>query len=244
MSNGTKKDTRIAPKTLIIASLSSVTAALVVSHVWGAGTLIGAGVTPVIVTLVSEALKRPAQAIPTVRPRSARRFDPVAEGRRGLEEGDLDAAWAVGSGVEPARTLHRAATRRAPRRRVVIALATGLVGFAIAAFVLTGSELVFGHSAVSSGSRRTTLFGGSDHKSKAKQTEKQQQTTTTPTTTTTTPTTTTPTTTEPQQTTPQTTPPPTTTTTAPAPAPQAVPPAGGTTAPQPSAPSTTPAPSP
>jgi hypothetical protein len=233
VSGNDRQDSRVGPKTLIVASLASVTSALVVSHVWGPGTLFGAAVTPVIVTLVSELLQRPAKVITTVRPvrsRAARRFDPVAEGRRGLDEGDLDPAWAVATGDEPARSVHRARTRRPPRAAVRAALVTGLVAFAIGGLVLTGSELVFGGSAVSSG--RTTYFGGASGPAKARTTPDTKtptgkttttDTTTTDTTTTTAPTATTDTTTTTTTTAPTTTttaPPPVTTT---APAPQTTP---------------------
>jgi hypothetical protein len=245
VSGNDRQDSRVGPKTLIVASLASVSSALVVSHIWGPGTLVGAAVTPVIVTLVSEALQRPAKVITTVRPvrsRAARRFDPVAEGRRGLDEGDLDAAWAVATGEEPARSVHRVRTRRIPRAAVRAALLTGLVGFAIGAFVLTGSELVFGGSAVSGGHRRTTFFGGAGAPATTKTTPDTKTTTdpatthTTTGTTTTDPTTTGTPTTQTAPTTATTAPPPVTTT---APAPQATPPPatttdpGGTTTPSP-----------
>ena len=82
----------LSASTLMIASASSAVAAIVVSKLWGGGTLIGAATTPIIVALVSEALRRPARAIDTVRTTRGARFDPIAEGRRGLAEGDLDRA--------------------------------------------------------------------------------------------------------------------------------------------------------
>jgi hypothetical protein len=170
----------VSPMTLAAASLASVVSAIVVSHIWGPGTLYGAAATPVIVALVSEALNRPKRVIQTARHvRSTRDYDPVAEGRRGLDEGDLAT---MASGGEAQRSLHRAPRGPpVPRRRgVLIALATGAVAFAVAAFALTGGELVFGHSAVGGVSSRTTLFGGSSgnhHKSKsASQGHKQQST--------------------------------------------------------------------
>jgi len=169
--------------TLAIASASSVAAAVVVSHVWGAGTLFGAAVTPIIVALVSEGLHRPQRVLKTVR--ETRTFDPLAEGRRGLEEGDFHAARLPESANgAPQRTVHRVEPRRVPRRRTLaVALATGLVAFAIGAFLLTGADLVFGDSA-GSGSSRTTLFGGgkpaasSTTKTGEEQTTDTQQTTT------------------------------------------------------------------
>jgi hypothetical protein len=50
-------------RTLVIASAASATAALLTSQLWIAGTWIAAAMTPVIVTLVSELLHRPAEKI-------------------------------------------------------------------------------------------------------------------------------------------------------------------------------------
>ena len=152
VSKQAKSESRVSPATLLIASASSLIAAVVVSHIWGRGTLIGAAVTPVIVTLVTEALHRPARVIQTVRVQRGGSFDPIAEGRRGLREGDL-AAMEV-----PAP---RIVTARASRRPVRVAIVTGIVAFALAAIALTASDLVVGHSAVASTSDATTLFGGS-----------------------------------------------------------------------------------
>jgi hypothetical protein len=198
--------TGLSVTTLMIASASSLAAALVVSKIWGGGTLIGAAMTPVIVALVSEGLRRPATVITTVRPTRSGRYDPVAEGRAGVREGDLARA----RGPMPAaavaeRRVHRAAggvavggggrRLRLPRARVIAAVATGLVAFAVAGVVLTGSELVLGKSVVSS-SKRTTYIPV--HRSTTtKTTDTTSTTSTTPTTTTTTPTTSTATQAEP-----------------------------------------------
>jgi hypothetical protein len=143
--------------TLAIASASSLVAALVVSRLWGVGTLAGAAVTPVVVALVAEALHRPRRVIQTVRrTRVGDHFDPLAEGRAGVREGDLATARPP---APPPRTVHRVAVRRPGRRALAAALVTGIAAFAIAALVLPSGELVFGSSA-GSGGARTTLFGG------------------------------------------------------------------------------------
>ena len=54
---------RLSPQTLIVASLASLTAAIVVSHFWRGGTPIAAAITPVIVALASELYRRPAERI-------------------------------------------------------------------------------------------------------------------------------------------------------------------------------------
>jgi hypothetical protein len=178
--------------TLAIASASSLVAAVVTSKLWGGGTLVGAAVTPVIVALVSEGLKRPTQVIGTVREARATRYDPVAEGRRGLREGDLDVARPARPGEGDRRRVHRVGpSPQQSRRRLLLAVATGLVAFVLAGVLLTGSELVFGNSAVSSPDKRTTLLGGeSKSKPDSEKDDKTQTTPTTPTETTTTETTT------------------------------------------------------
>jgi hypothetical protein len=225
-----------------------------VSRIWGGGTLIGAAVTPVIVALVSEGLHRPARAVSTVRESRAARFDPVAEGRRGMREGDLADARPAPANVAGERRVHRPGRERPggerkplrlPRRRVLLAMATGLVAFTLVGVLLTGTELVFGDSSVATSSKRTTFFGGSGSKAQGDDAKDEEQTTPKETSTTTTPTTT-----EepaPEATTPTEPVTPTATTpdpggaapTAPAPAPPQTDP-GATPAPAPATPPTTP----
>jgi hypothetical protein len=201
--------------TLIIASISSVVAAVVVSHVWGGGTVMAAAVTPVIVALTKEALARPAE-----------RLSDVTVRRRGAPDELLVEEVAPGpEGPEP----DGYAVYGARRRHWKIAAITGLAAFALAVAVLTLPELVAGRS-VTSGGRDTTLFGGGSKRKKDK-----ESTTSTGATETQTVTTQTTTVTVPSETTPQTAPPaqttPTATTTTPAaPAPAAPPP---TTTPSP-----------
>jgi hypothetical protein len=201
----------------MIASASSLVAAVLVSKFWGGGTLIGAAVTPVIVALVSEGLRKPAQVVTTVRGTRAGRYDPVAEGREGLRDGDLARArqpvpgdpeprfHSVGAGERRTPRAPRAAAAPqaarpavSPLRRrgaLLAAVATGLIAFVVAGLLLTGSELVFGNSAVTSSDKRTTLLGGQSSQAKDEQKDTKTNTTTTETTTTpTTETTTTPTT--------------------------------------------------
>jgi hypothetical protein len=65
--NADRKDerpgSRISLQTLIIASFASAVASFAASRIWGAGTLISAAVTPVIVALVAEFLRRPVQTV-------------------------------------------------------------------------------------------------------------------------------------------------------------------------------------
>jgi hypothetical protein len=114
--------------------------------------------TPVIVAVVSEALRKPAEAISTVTPRVTRRsatgatvrnperFDPLPPDER-------DAAPEVRED-DPFNL--RAAPK--PGHHWKLAVATGVVAFAVAVFALTGTELVFGGPATKE-SGRTTFFG-------------------------------------------------------------------------------------
>jgi hypothetical protein len=238
----------LSVSTLMIASASSLAAALVVGRLWGGGTLFGAAMTPVIVALVSEGLHRPARAIDTVRQTRTGRYDPVAEGRAGLREGDLEQARPapVPAAAAAQRRVHRATPERGrfglhmPRPRVLAAVATGLVAFVIAGIFLTSSELVLGKS-VTSSSRRTTFVPvkrstSSETKTKTDKTDTTTSTTTTPTTTTTPSTESTP---APTETTP-TVPPAQQSAPAAPPATTTAPAAPPTTAPTPATPAPTP----
>src|SRR3954465_3499981 len=232
-ANRQQARTGLSVTTLMIASLSSLAAALVVSKLWGGGTLVGAAMTPVIVALVSEGLRRPATIVTSGRETRSSRYDPVAEGRAGLREGDLQRARPTMPAAAAAeRRVHRVSggggsgiSLRLPRARVIAAVVTGLVAFALAGVFLTGSELVLGKSVVSS-SKRTPFVPV--HRSTS---------TTTTKTTDTTPTTSTQSTTT---TAPQATTPPSTETTPAAPPTQTAPPATTTPAPQAAPPAATP----
>jgi hypothetical protein len=121
--------------------------------------------TPVIVALVSEALRKPAEAISTVPSRLPRRsatgaavrspeayeppterFDPLPPSERDLEP-VTRADDPYGLRAKPRFTHHWK-----------LALATGLVAFAVAVVALTGTELVFGGAATKD-NRPTTFFG-------------------------------------------------------------------------------------
>jgi hypothetical protein len=155
-----QKQSGISIQTLVISALAAVVAAVVVPMIWERGTLVATAMTPVIVALVSEALRKPAQAISTVAPKVTRRsatgvavrdperFDPLPPSER-------DAA----PEVSPDDPYGLRASPRASRHWK-LALATGAAAFAIAVVVLTGSELVFGGPATGE-SGRTTFFGGS-----------------------------------------------------------------------------------
>lgn len=146
--------------TLLIASASSVVAALVVSKIWGPGTLIGAAATPIIVTLVGDLLHRPAEKITVVRvtpsgTRVRERVDPA----------DAPVGSVIAQDEMAATSVHRARNRRP----LVIALVTGLVAFVIGALVLSTTELVFGGK-LGSGGGSTTYFRGGAHATRTRTT--------------------------------------------------------------------------
>jgi hypothetical protein len=189
---GRQDERHLSIRTLVIASLASLFAALVTSQFWRAGTPITAAITPVLVALISELINRPTEKIVQrlttegapvrpARPRYGRAPDPAD--RRAREPEDALASGQVSVYGRPTRT---------SRRKIAfgVVLATGVLGFAAAAVALTVPELITGHSIVKD-NRKSTIFGG-HHKKKASRQE-------------TTPTTTTPTTTE-QPTNTQTTP--------------------------------------
>lgn len=154
-----EKQSGISIQTLVLSSLGAVAAAVIVPMIWERGTLIATAMTPVIVALTSEALRRPAEKITAVTPRMTRRsatgaavrapeaFDPLPPDER-------DAAPVVRDD-DP----FELRTRTPVGHHWRLALATGAVAFVVAAVAVTGSELVFGGPATKD-SGRTTLFGG------------------------------------------------------------------------------------
>jgi hypothetical protein len=156
-----EKKSGISIQTLVISAVAAMAAAIIVPMIWERGTLLATAMTPVIVAVVSEALRKPAEAISSVTPRVTRRSATGAAVRsperfEPLPPEERHEAPAV-------REDDPFGLRAAPRPRRhhwKIALATGLVAFGIAVFVLTGTELVFGGAATKEGGR-TTFFGGS-----------------------------------------------------------------------------------
>jgi hypothetical protein len=172
----------LSAQTLIIAAVASGIAAIVVSHIWARGTVAFSAMTPVVVAVVSELLRKPvesdrlrsgvrnvssvARAPSFARPRSGRTPRVMAPPTPGIDEGLRQREEGVEAG--PVRVYSSGTNKRprsldgsSPRRRLhlKIAVITGLVGFLIAAAVLTLPELIFGGS-VAGGGRNTTYFGG------------------------------------------------------------------------------------
>jgi hypothetical protein len=168
--------------TLIVAAISAVVAATVVSRLWQPGTVMATAMTPVLVTLVKEALERPARRVSSIAGRSA--AVPVAPPQPEARPEPIGSPPAVvvthDEGLTPMRVYR---PERRVRRRWKLALATGLLAFAIAVAVMTLPELVAGRSVVSA-KHDTTIFGGQRHVSAAttrsrQRTKTEEQTVTT-----------------------------------------------------------------
>lgn len=144
---------RLSVQTLVIASLASATAALLTSLFWESGTVFSAALMPVMVTLISEALKKPAATISEVRVRRQQTMAAGVGGGRGAPAAESLAG---------SSTADRPSYRRFAGRRInlKVVLVTGGLAFLIGAVLITVPELVTGHS-VAGESGRTTLGGGS-----------------------------------------------------------------------------------
>lgn len=165
----------LSVQTLTIAAMASGLAAITVSQFWEQGTIFASAMTPVVVAIVSELLRKPVEservrgsvraASSIARPRSGRTPTVMAPPTPGVDEGLQQREQGVEAG--PVRVYSSGSNRRpsgitsSPRRRLhpKIAVITGLIGFLIAAAALTLPELIFGGS-VSGGHRDTTYFGG------------------------------------------------------------------------------------
>jgi hypothetical protein len=159
---------RLSPQTLIVASLASLTAAIVTSHFWRGGTPITAAITPIIVALASEIYRRPAERITQLGSRAtavrgAQERERVLSGPPAALP-DPAARTEVPEGPGAIRVYRTPSNRRRFHAKVVAI--TAAVAFAIAIAVLTLPELVLGGSLASHG--RTTFFGGgSSHHSRS-----------------------------------------------------------------------------
>src|SRR3954447_18222658 len=61
-----EKSGGLSATTLLIASASAAAAAIVVPLIWEGGGVVAATITPIVVALTSEGLKRPVQKVQTV----------------------------------------------------------------------------------------------------------------------------------------------------------------------------------
>jgi hypothetical protein len=175
-------------QTLLISAAAAAASATIVPLFWQRGTVIATAMTPVIVALVSEALRHPAEKIKEVTPvvtrRTAtgaamRRFEPHAAetrhpesvGARGRGPERFDPAPDAGVSADDPFGL-RAAETPARRSWWKIGIATGLLAFVLGAGVVTASELTLFGGSVSGKRGETTIFGGHSSSKSNKQTEK------------------------------------------------------------------------
>jgi hypothetical protein len=144
--------------TLIVAAISAVVAATVVSKLWQPGTVMATAMTPVLVTLIKEAIERPAQRVSSIAGRAVP--VPVQAPGPDVRPEPIGSPAAVvvthDEGLTPMRVYR---PQGKVRRRWKLALATGLLAFVIAVAAMTLPELVAGRSVVSA-KHDTTIFGG------------------------------------------------------------------------------------
>ena len=157
----------LSVKTLLIAGVASASAALVIPMIWEPGTVFAAAMTPIIVALVSEMLRRPVDTVSAVRVRRTARGTAILD-----PPPDEDLATLPHSKEAP-RAVHR--RRPLTARQWKLALVTGAVAFAAAAAVVTTTELLAGDPISSAGGRTTLFSGGSKQKREQPADESKQQ---------------------------------------------------------------------
>ena len=151
----------LSVQTLLIAGAASAAAAFIIPLFWKPGTLFAAAMTPIIVAVVTEGLKRPTETVK--RSAASRRtasweyeredFDPLAP----PPPEDLEAL----SPTSSQRSVQSSRGFRLTPRQWKIALATGALAFVLAVTFVTASELLAGEK-VGSTSNPTTFFGNRD----------------------------------------------------------------------------------
>lgn len=176
--------------TLFISAMASAAAAYVTSKIWAPGTLFSAAMTPVIVALVKEGLRKPTEVITNVVPNVVP--TPSKWTRAGVDDPGLVPEVEPREPAPPAPIVVptgqtspvRVYSTRARKLRWRLAVITGLLGFAIAVLAFTVPELIAGQSL--GGSHKTTIFGGHHRHtpSKTKTTTSTTSTSTTKTSTT------------------------------------------------------------
>jgi len=187
--------------TLLLSAIASAVAAYVTSKIWAPGTLFSAAMSPVIVALVKEGLRKPtevvANVVPTVVPAPARwsRSSPSDPGL--VVDGEPEPAPRVDPDAPHVLLPPVVAGESGPVRvystrgrllRWRLAVITGLLGFVICVAFYTVPELISGKSIGRDG-EATTLWGGRrNHTKKSTTTTQTTTTTTAPTGTATTPT--------------------------------------------------------
>ncbi|MGI9099278.1 MAG: hypothetical protein ACR2H2_12465 [Solirubrobacteraceae bacterium] len=149
--------------TLVLTAVASAAAAYTCSKIWAPGTLASAAFTPVLVAILKEALARPTRVVTRVVPvRGAVRSTPPPSSPT-YAPPEPEPPPPTGPVAQQGEIAYHS-TGPSPRRWR-LAIVTGLLGFVVAALVLTVPEIVAGDSA--SGGGGTTLFGGQSEDRKA-----------------------------------------------------------------------------
>jgi hypothetical protein len=140
--------------TLITTAVASAVAAYVTSRIWAPGTLAAAAFTPVLVAVLKEALIKPAEVVTRAVPvRGVVRSAPSA----GDPAGGPDTPEAIEARIAQLGEAPGISHPGRRRRAWQVAIVTGLLGFILAAVIITVPELVSGN-ALFGGGRDTTLF--------------------------------------------------------------------------------------
>ena len=79
MSDDKRTHGGLSVKTLLIAGAASAAAAIVIPMLWRPGTVFAAAMTPIVVALVSELLRRPVETVSSVRVRRTPRGTAILE---------------------------------------------------------------------------------------------------------------------------------------------------------------------
>src|SRR3954452_24713258 len=190
--------------TLFLSAVASAAAAYVTSKIWAPGTLFSAAMSPIIVALVKEGLRKPTEVVASVaRVAAPSRWTRPTPADPGLVP-DPTAVRAPRDPAAPvvdpdaphvllppvvARDEHSEISvysTRSRRLRWRMAVLTGLLGFVICVLVFTVPELISGTSIGRGSGNATTIFGG--HSKSQKKSTTSTSTTKTTSTTATTPT--------------------------------------------------------
>src|ERR671916_1053850 len=141
-----EKSGGLSVTTLLVASGSAAAAAIVVPLIWEGGGVVAAAITPIVVALASEALRRPVEKVSTVgvwrrTPQGTVIREPEWTDYRPLEQSEERLEVEPLERTDDPFGLREPERRVFTRRRVTLALITAALAFAIAAVVVTASEL-------------------------------------------------------------------------------------------------------
>ncbi|MEA2142872.1 MAG: hypothetical protein QOI64_1302 [Solirubrobacteraceae bacterium] len=170
----TSRSSSVDLPTLLATAIASAAAAYVTSQLWAPGTLAAAAFTPVLVALLKEMLVKPAAVVTRAVPVRGVVRSASSAGQPELEYHETPEqieARIAQLGEAPG------VSRPGRRRAWQVAIVTGLLGFILAAVIITVPELVSGNS-LFGGGRDTTFF--SPKKSSSAPTDTTTTTTTTP----------------------------------------------------------------